>query len=41
MNLDALESLVRYARGKLMDDLKSTDDKTEGIAYKGLIPVYK
>lgn len=41
MNLDALESLVRYARGKLMDDLKSMDDKTEGIAYKGLIPVYK
>ena len=41
MNLDALESLVRYARGKLMDDLKSMDDKTEGIACKGLIPVYK
>ena len=41
MNLDALESLVRYARGKLMDDLKSMDDKTEGIACKGLIIVYK
>lgn len=41
MNPDALESLVRYARGKLMDDLKSMDDKTEGIACKGLIPVYE
>ena len=41
MNLDALESLVRYARGKLMDDMKSTDDKTEGIACRGLIPVYE
>ena len=40
MNLNALESLVRYARGKLMDDLKSMDDKTEGIACKGLFPVY-
>ena len=41
MNLNALESLVRYARGKLMDDMKSTDDKTEGIACRGLIPVYE
>lgn len=38
---EALESLIRYARGKLLAELTETDDKTEGIACRGLIPVYE
>lgn len=40
MTIDTLESLIRYAREKLMDDLTENDDKTQGIACRGLIPVY-
>lgn len=38
---EALESLIRYARGKLLAELAETDDKTEGIACRGLIPMYE
>lgn len=41
MTTDTLESLIRYARGKLMDDLSGNDDKTQGIACRGLISVYE
>ena len=40
MNVDALESVIRYARQKLMSEVAEMDDKTEAIACKGLIPVY-
>ena len=41
MTSEALESLIRYARGKLMAELSTADDKTEGIACRSLIPVYE
>ncbi len=41
MTTDVLESLIRYTRGKLLAELEETDDKTEGIACRGLIPVYE
>lgn len=41
MTTDALESLIRYAQGKLLAELTESADKTEGIACRGLIPVYE
>ena len=41
MTTDALESVIRYARTKLMAEISEMDDKTEGIACKGLFPVYE
>ena len=41
MIADALESVIRYARTKLMEEIAELDDKTEGIACKGLFPVYE
>ena len=41
MTNNTLESLIRYAKGKLLSDLKETDDKTDGIACCGLIPTYE
>ena len=35
-----LESVIRYARKKLAEEMSGADDKTEGIACRGLIPVY-
>lgn len=41
MMTEALESAIRYVRTKLMNEIAEMDDKTEGIACKGLIPVYE
>lgn len=41
MMADALESVIRYARNKLMSEIADMDDKTEGIACKDLFPVYE
>ena len=41
MTTDALESVIRYAQGKLLAELTESADKTEGIACRGLIPVYE
>lgn len=41
MMAEALESIIRYAREKLLTELAETDDKTEGIACRGLIPMYE
>lgn len=41
MTSEALEGLIRYVRGKLMEELSTAEDKTEGIACRGLIPVYE
>lgn len=41
MTAEALESAIRYVQGKLLAELTETDDKTEGIACRGLIPVYE
>ena len=41
MITEALESVIRYARNKLMYEIADMDDKTEGIACRGLIPVYE
>lgn len=41
MITEALESVIRYARQKLLAEIAESDDKTEGIACKGLFPVYK
>lgn len=41
MTNEALESLIRYAQGKLLAELAESGDKTEGIACRGLIPVYE
>lgn len=35
-----LESVIRYARKKLAEEMSGADDKTEGIACRRLIPVY-
>jgi len=40
MMSDVLESVIRYARTKLMEEMAVAEDKTDGIACKGLIPVY-
>lgn len=40
MMAEVLEGVIRYARTKLIEEVAKTDDKTEGIACKGLIPVY-
>ena len=40
MMSDVLESVIRYARMKLMEELATNEDKTNGIVCKGLIPVY-
>lgn len=40
MTNDTLESLIRYAKSKLLSELVESEDKTEGIACRGLIPVY-
>lgn len=41
MMSEALESVIRYARTKLMAEISEMDDKTEGIACKALFPVYE
>ena len=41
MTTDALESVIRYARTKLMAEISVMNDKTEGITCKGLFPVYE
>lgn len=41
MMSEALESVIRYARQKLLAEIAESDDKTEGIACRGLIPVYE
>lgn len=40
MTTEALESVIRYARLKMMEEIAESEDKTRGIACKGLIPVY-
>lgn len=39
--MNALESVIRYAKEKLMAEIMESDDKTEGIACRGLIPAYQ
>ena len=41
MTNEALESLIRYVQGKLLAEMEKSEDKTEGLACKGLIPVYE
>ena len=41
MMMDALESVIRYAKEKLMTEIMESEDKTEGIAFRGLIPAYE
>ena len=38
--MDALESVIRYARTKFTEEVATMDDKTDAIACKGLFPVY-
>ena len=38
--MDELESVIRYARTKLREEVAAMDDKTDAIACKGLFPVY-
>lgn len=38
--MDTLESVIRYARTKLQEEVAQMDDKTDAIACKGLFPVY-
>ena len=40
MMAETLESVIRYARTKLLEEMAESNDKTEGIACRGLIPVY-
>ena len=40
MIIEVLESVIRYARQKLLTEIAESDDKTEGIACRGLIPEY-
>lgn len=40
MMAETLESVIRYARTKLLGEMAESDDKTEGIACRGLVPVY-
>lgn len=41
MTNEALEGLIRYAQGKLLAELAESEDKTDGIACRGLIPIYE
>lgn len=41
MMTEVLESVIRYARQKLLEEIAESDDKTEGIACKGLFSVYE
>lgn len=41
MMMNALESVIRYEKEKLMTEIMESEDKTEGIACRGLIPAYK
>lgn len=41
MIIDTLESLVRYARLKLAENLAESEDKTIGIACSGLFSEWK
>lgn len=41
MMTDTLESVIRYARTKFMEEVSGEEDKTNGIACKGLIPEYE
>lgn len=41
MIMDALESAIRYSRERLMGELIESEDKTAGISYRGLIPIYR
>lgn len=41
MNAEALESVIRYARDKMLAEIAESEDKTTGIACKGLIPRYE
>lgn len=36
--MDALESVIRYARTKLQEEVATMDDKTDAIACKGAVP---
>ena len=40
MTTDALESVIRYVRTKLMAEISEMDDKTEGIACKECMTAY-
>lgn len=41
MNIgEVLESIIRYARIKLQEEVSQMDDKTNAIACAGLFPVY-
>lgn len=41
MNIgETLESIIRYARIKLQEEVSQMDDKTNAIACAGLFPVY-
>lgn len=41
MTTETLESVIRYAKEKFMAEIAKCEDKTEGIACRGLIPAYK
>lgn len=41
MIAEALESVIRYARTRLLDEIAEKDDKTDRIACRGLIPFYE
>ena len=41
MMQEALESVIRYVRMKLLEEIALAEDKTVGIACKGLFPVYE
>ena len=41
MTNEVLESVIRYARDKMLSELAESEDKTAGIACRGLIPVYE
>lgn len=38
--MDALESVIRYVRTKLQEEMAQSEDKTDAIACKGIFPVY-
>lgn len=40
MMTQALESVIRYAKQKLLAEVAESEDKTDGIACKGLLPEY-
>lgn len=41
MMSEALESVIRYSRQKLLVEISESDDKTNGIACKGLFLAYE